>query len=409
MSQISSTSVIVPPAPGTGIEYLTGDNTAVLIAPNSLNSVNVVGGTNINTHGIYDVPTDTSVVQVNLDNAVYLPATTSNGLSGVYGIDGVSVLHTFGGAVGHNVGVGSNALNLAASNTGTNNTAAGYNSLRVNTTGSINTAIGANSMVANTTGNNCTAIGLNSLAANTTGSSNISIGYASSSLMSNNASNNIVIGNTGAPGISNAVIIGTTGTHTANTQAGIYQVAPTATSENVVIDNTGKLGTSGPEAGKYGFSYYTLGSHPVKYQSVGPTPNIINYMGIDIPMVQDYDPGNLFNMGTGQYVVPVNGLYSFTFNLAFNNIKNTNALQCHQRIHFNSALWIYCDSVWSPLYSRGGSISINKNAENSLTVNKYLLAGQVVNFYFNLFAEQPYSKDLLVFGYSNISGYLIHT
>jgi hypothetical protein len=343
MSQISSTSVIVPPAPGTGIEYLTGDNTAVLIAPNSLNSVNVVGGTNINTHGIYDVPTDTSVVQVNLDNAVYLPATTSNGLSGVYGIDGVSVLHTFGGAVGHNVGVGSNALNLAASNTGTNNTAAGYNSLRVNTTGSINTAIGANSMVANTTGNNCTAIGLNSLAANTTGSSNISIGYASSSLMSNNASNNIVIGNTGAPGISNAVIIGTTGTHTANTQAGIYQQSVGAGYENVVIDNTGKLGSISTTKTDYSFSADIAADIPL-------IPNHVVVMGVNVPLRILYNPSNAWK-NSYIYHPQIPGFYLCTFNLTFINIKKTNGATCAMQIISTQLPHIGQTNEWSPYYT----------------------------------------------------------
>ena len=93
-----------------------------------------------------------------------------------------------------NTVVGYNALNYNNSlNTGSENTALGFNSLGNNTSGTLNTASGLNALANNTTGNFNTANGSGTLQANSTGNLNIAMGlYA----LGNNTtgSNNVAIG-----------------------------------------------------------------------------------------------------------------------------------------------------------------------------------------------------------------------
>ena len=77
----------------------------------------------------------------------------------------------------HNTAVGADAL--YRNTTGTGNTAIGVLALYNNTTGANNSAIGFNALLANTTGSNNTAYGKDVLASNTTGTENIGIGYGS--------------------------------------------------------------------------------------------------------------------------------------------------------------------------------------------------------------------------------------
>ncbi len=73
-------------------------------------------------------------------------------------------------------------------NTGTSNTALGFEALAVNTTGSSNTAIGEIALKLNTTGLDNTALGTEALFNNTTGSGNTSSGSAT--LLNNTTGNN---------------------------------------------------------------------------------------------------------------------------------------------------------------------------------------------------------------------------
>ncbi len=85
---------------------------------------------------------------------------------------------------------------LSGSGTSTNaaddNTAVGYQALKVNTTGSQNTAIGASALETNASGNSNTAVGHKALQSNT-GSNNVAVGQAA--LQSNGSGNqNVAIG-----------------------------------------------------------------------------------------------------------------------------------------------------------------------------------------------------------------------
>jgi len=87
-----------------------------------------------------------------------------------------------------NVGVGKQALN---SNTGSNNTAVGYQAGYTNTTGDLLVAVGGQSLYSNTTGERNTATGWYSLVLNTTGSYNTAFGnqalYANTTANENTA------------------------------------------------------------------------------------------------------------------------------------------------------------------------------------------------------------------------------
>ena len=138
-----------------------------------------------------------------------------------------------------NLANGFDTLNI--NTTGFFNTANGDFALFSNTTGHDNTADGFGALTSNTVGHDNTAEGVNALLNNSVGSGNISLGAnAGSSLTIGN--NNIDIGNTGGAGESNAIRIGTRGTHTHTFIAGISG-ATVAGGVGVIVDTNGHLGT----------------------------------------------------------------------------------------------------------------------------------------------------------------------
>ena len=90
-------------------------------------------------------------------------------------------------------------------------------------TGSNNTASGFDALLSNTTGDNNTASGVESLLNNTSGSNNIALGNSAGSNLTA-GSNNIDIGNMGVANESNTIRIGTAGTQTATFIAGVRGV-----------------------------------------------------------------------------------------------------------------------------------------------------------------------------------------
>lgn len=118
-----------------------------------------------------------------------IPATASNGTSGVLRVSSINFLHALGtqnvwigGAGsfsatpgGQNVGIGFGSMGVAAF-TGVGDTAIGFGSLNVNTSGSHNTGVGYQTGANITTGSNNTIVGYNSGAGITTGGSNTIIG-----------------------------------------------------------------------------------------------------------------------------------------------------------------------------------------------------------------------------------------
>ncbi len=140
---------------------------------------------------------------------------------------------------GSNTAIGSGALQF--NTTSFANTAIGGVALEFNTTGFGNTAIGDGALVNNTTGFANTAIGNTTLVSNTTGSNNIALGVQAGMNLTTGG-NNIYIGNVGAARESNRIRIGTNGTHTNTSIAGISGVT-VADGVGVIIDARGHLGT----------------------------------------------------------------------------------------------------------------------------------------------------------------------
>ncbi len=109
-------------------------------------------------------------------------------------------------------------------------------------------SIGNSSLYELLTGDNNVALGVGSLGNITTGSNNLAAGYLSGSGLTLADSNNILIGNVGAPGQSARISIGTPATHTTFFAAGIdgVNVGSVAT---VVTENANQLGTAVLTAG----------------------------------------------------------------------------------------------------------------------------------------------------------------
>jgi len=109
-------------------------------------------------------------------------------------------------------------------NTGTDNTAIGFQALLSNTTGSFNTAIGAFALQDNTTGTTNTAIGAFALQDNTTGIRNTAIGSALTSNVTGDGNTAIGFG---------ALASNTNGDF--NTAIGVDALSPTIGSGNIAI------------------------------------------------------------------------------------------------------------------------------------------------------------------------------
>ena len=92
---------------------------------------------------------------------------------------------------GGNTALGANALN--ANTLGFGNTATGNEALEFNTTGSNNTATGQSALLSNTTGNSNTAVGSTALALNVTGGGNTAVG-AGALIENTGGSSNVAVG-----------------------------------------------------------------------------------------------------------------------------------------------------------------------------------------------------------------------
>jgi hypothetical protein len=109
------------------------------------------------------------------------------------------------------------------SNTASDNSALGAQSLRDSTSGAGNTAAGVRALEDNTSGNDNTALGYQALYHNTTGSENIGIGHSAGANLPVDGNYNIDIGNEGAAGDNGFTRIGNPDTQSAFYAAGVYK------------------------------------------------------------------------------------------------------------------------------------------------------------------------------------------
>jgi hypothetical protein len=144
------------------------------------------------------------------------------------------------GSGGSNTAIGAQALQY--NDSGANNTAFGYQALYANTSGKGNAAQGVNALHWNTTGIRNLGIGSNALYASN-GSYNIALGFDAGSNVAA-GSNNIEIGATGSAADDGTIQIGTQGTQTKTTVAGIFG-APVTGGSAVYVTSTGQLGVQG--------------------------------------------------------------------------------------------------------------------------------------------------------------------
>ena len=125
---------------------------------------------------------------------------------------------------------------------GDSNLAIGANTLLSNTSGNENISIGDDSMENNIGGSNNIAIGDTSLNLNTAGSRNIAIGTGAGLFLTGD--DNICIANTGGAG-SDAIRIGTSGTHTSCFLSGVFSASGLAASPEVcIMDNFGQMSST---------------------------------------------------------------------------------------------------------------------------------------------------------------------
>ncbi len=150
-----------------------------------------------------------------------------------------------------NTALGSETLkaSLSVPAEGDDNTATGFQALTSNTSGDENTAVGSQALYATLVGEANVAVGSAALR-NTTGSRNIALGKEAGWL-NVSGDDNIFIGHIGATlDESDAIRIGTAGTHTATFIAGIHNTPLDAPVHAVWIDADGKLGL-GPSSRRY--------------------------------------------------------------------------------------------------------------------------------------------------------------
>ncbi|MEK7559377.1 MAG: MerR family DNA-binding transcriptional regulator [Patescibacteria group bacterium] len=175
---------------GNNATYLTGDGTLGTTNRGTLTIgsstdypttgnvlINPVGGTTKLGVGLTNPNNTIQVLNlINFDDSNLSTAIGKNALSGNTG--------------SRNTALGYEAI--TTNNTGISNAAFGYQALKANSSGSENLAFGDSALVANTTGSDNSAIGYNSLAVNVSGSNNSAVGARS--LSSNTGSRNSALG-----------------------------------------------------------------------------------------------------------------------------------------------------------------------------------------------------------------------
>jgi hypothetical protein len=177
-----------------------------------------------------------------------------------------------------NIGIGDGALFVANSVTAANNVAIGDDSCFNLTTGFNNVGVGVGSAFGLTVESDNVAIGngaLNGGSGSTSfnvavgsstfgsgcGGHNVGIGFNTGSNLGGTGDSNIYVSNIGVAAESNTIRIGTQGTgdgqQDAAFMAGVYQATVGVTHEFVIVDNTGKLGST-PSSGAAGVKITTF-------------------------------------------------------------------------------------------------------------------------------------------------------
>jgi hypothetical protein len=196
---------------------------------------------------------------------------------------------------------------LTSNTTGAYNTAIGFQGLFLNTTGGYNTSLGNQTLFYNTTGGQNTAVGRAALLQNT-GSNNTAIGYQAgyagtanttgsyntyigmnAQANANNYSNSTALGSGATITASNQVVLGTTSeTVKYNKLAPLYTSVPTYTSSDVGYIYSSSVGQTVYSSGTADFitiSNLAVGVYIVKIDMLVFDPGAVgvgNYINIEI-------------------------------------------------------------------------------------------------------------------------------
>lgn len=235
-------------------------------------------------------------------------------------------------------------------------------------TSDTNIAIGAESLnlLNSPTGVDNIGLGIRSLRDLDNGFRNISVGHESSINYTSTESSNIIIGNEGVALDNNTIRIGTDGSGTGEQDqvfiAGIYNTTGLTSTRNVVVQSDGQLGT-GSEWGLESAFSVSLGGAVSNITGNGLIYHVIHLTTI-------YDLNSDYNNGTGTFVAPVDGIYTFNGVVVLDDINNA---------AFNeSVVFLYVN----------GSVNISGNAQNPI-------ATRITNIFQRL--------QLLVYGDFNLA------
>ncbi len=172
------------------------------------------------------------------NSALGTHALTNNTMGGANSAFGYRALfHNRTGHYNSAFGVHSVYLNYS----GSGNAGFGYRALRSNE-GSFNAAVGFRALTYNSTGFGNAALGQKALENNATGSRNVAVGAGAGSNQTT-GSDNIYLANAGVAGESGQIRIGTVGTHTQATVAGVHG-STSSDGVAVLVNASGTLGTT---------------------------------------------------------------------------------------------------------------------------------------------------------------------
>ncbi len=196
--------------------------------------------------------------------------------------------------------------------TGTNNTAVGYQTLRSNKAGSQNTAVGHSALISNTSGNDNTAVGYYALDGNQSGSQNTAVGRSAlqqgtgsqntavgaEALMWNKAAGNTAVGfqslNTNAAG-SNNVAIGKEALKVNNSGERNVVIGANALDKNTIGSDNVVMGYQALASNTLGSANIAIGTEALFNSNANPT---------------EYEGANTAIGSRAGYNIPKNGSHN---------------------------------------------------------------------------------------------------
>jgi hypothetical protein len=316
---------------GTGALSTTGSGNTITIALNGTVAESYV------TDSGTAVPI-ANVLKINAGNATNVSG-SSVGFTGATNVVQLNVsdsnLNTM---IGHHSGNGSIS--------GQWNTALGVNSGNSLTSGDYNVLIGYSAGAALTSPSANTLIGTTVANSLVTGHDNIIIGDGAGANYTTNESSNIILANAGTALETNTIRIGTqgagSGQQNAAYMAGIYNTSVGGTNQYVIVDNTGKLGSTvvpvNPAAACAFYAYNN--ADRASYFTDG----IFKTLTFNVAL---FNIGANYNTGTFTFTAPNTGYYSMTMGMSLGGLTDNTLIE------FSLQLLVSGTSAGAYLYSNG--------------------------------------------------------